>query len=420
MKAIVTSLRSGSPERDLLAFQSLLEGQGAEVVNLGNGIPVDAIVKACQSVRPDLLVVSSLDRDGAPEARELLEVFDRESSKDRLPVVVGGRLAAPHDSHDSHDSGEEASRDLLECGFARVFTGGEAVPQFIDFVHLLRGALEREEHLGNAVWKRTIGIVGGMGPFAHIELENRILEAAEKKLGYTPIDQEFPPWIVASLPQTPNRTSAILAKGPCPVPYILKCLQVLESADFALIPCNTAHAFIPRLRREASVPILDIVSETISYVQGRFGNEAKVGLLASSGTLATGIYQRAARLLGGVQVLTPLGLGDGEISGHEMQEQRVMGAIYGRQRPPDDLQGGIKSGAHRNRKLREKIRSELTDIILRFRDQGAVAVILGCTELPLVLGRESIHGLAAIDPLAVAASAAVDVAAGDRPLSSLP
>lgn len=415
MKAIVTSLPSGSPVRDLSAFQSLLEDQGAEVVNLGDRIPVDAIVKACQDIKPDLLVVSSLDREGAPEARELLAIFERESARDPLPVVVGGKLAGALDS--KPDAEASAARELLDCGFAQVFTGGEAGRQFIDFVHLLQGTLEREGHAGNAVWKRTIGIVGGMGPFAHIELENRLLEAAEEKLGYTPIDQEFPPWIIASLPQTPNRTTAILAKGPCPVPYILKCLRVLENADFALIPCNTAHAFIPRLRRESSVPILDIVSETISHVQQRFGDGAKVGLLASSGTLATGIYQRAARFLGGVQVLTPLSLGDGEVSGHEIQEQIVMGAIYGRQHPPDDLNGGIKSGAHRNGTIRDRIHSELTEIIRRFRDQGAQAVILGCTELPLVLGRGTIHGLAAIDPLAVAATAAVEIAAGDRPLS---
>ena len=410
MRTVLTSLPSDCHTWNLSYLQLLLEDQGMEVINLGACVSTETVIQACRTNASDLLVVSSVNGHALVEGRELIHRLSSDEVARYIPVVIGGKLTT------SRSTEQAAARELLEIGFARVFTGDQAIMEFVELLQLLGNERPRKDRAGEAPWRRIIGIVGGLGPFAHIELESRLLEAARRKLGHCPHDQEFPPWIVASLPQTPDRTTALLGRGPCPLPSLVKGLRLLHEADFALIPCNTAHAFVPRLRREVSLPILDMVAETLSFVHESFGAGARVGLLASSGTLASGIYHQAARLAGRIRILSPFDLGDGNVSGKEIQERFVMGAIFGRPEGEDDLCGGIKSGAHRDGKVLARIRSELSEVIRRLRDHGADAIILGCTELPLALGREPIHGLPSIDPLEVAASAAIDIAAGDRPL----
>jgi aspartate racemase len=269
----------------------------------------------------------------------------------------------------------------------------------------------------DALWQRNIGILGGLGPFAHLELERRILAAAEAKIGRALLDQEFPPWFLASIPQTPDRTSAILGRGESPLPCMLQSLRFLEAADFAVIACNTAHAFVPELRARAALPILDMIEETMYRVARDYGPRAAVGLLASSGTLEAGVYQRAAQKVSPqLRLITPLNLRGRLKTGVEIQERMVMGAIFGRRGEDDDLHGGIKSGAHRVPEIFETIRSELTTVVRLLRRHGAQAVILGCTEFPLVMGRGTVEGVPLIDPLDVVARVVVEIAAGDREL----
>ena len=62
--------------------------------------------------------------------------------------------------------------------------------------------------------RRVIGIAGGMGPYAHLEFERRLLAAVERPSS----DQEYPEWVVSSIPDTPDRTVALLEGGPSPIP----------------------------------------------------------------------------------------------------------------------------------------------------------------------------------------------------------
>jgi hypothetical protein len=65
-------------------------------------------------------------------------------------------------------------------------------------------------------WRHVIGIVGGMGPLEHIEFERQLLVATRKRLGRPPTDQDSPEWIASSIPDTPDRTKALLGDGPPP------------------------------------------------------------------------------------------------------------------------------------------------------------------------------------------------------------
>jgi aspartate racemase len=270
-------------------------------------------------------------------------------------------------------------------------------------------------------WPRRIGIVGGLGPYAHIEFERRLLRAVEERLDRPARDQDYPEWIVSCQPQIPDRTTALLSDGPSPVPALVAALRLLDRTDFAVIACNTAHACLPQVRQCVPTPILDVVQETTGQIVSRFGEGAVVGLLATSGALASGVYARSASALSGrLRVLSPFDLGlDGDRARH-LQEHSVMGAIRGRPTGVDDLRGGIKSGALDTPAIRERIVAELSGVIRLFRDAGACAVILGCTELSIVADLMPDPDLPLLDPLQIAARAAIAIAAGERPLPCSP
>src|SRR5436305_2171504 len=116
------------------------------------------------------------------------------------------------------------------------------------------------------MWRHRIGILGGMGPYAHLEFERCLLAA----LGCPASDQAYPEWTVVSIPHTPDRTLALLGIVPSPLPAILRGLERLASgADFAAITCITAHAFLDEIRAHARLPILDMVDLTLAAAQER-------------------------------------------------------------------------------------------------------------------------------------------------------
>ena len=107
--------------------------------------------------------------------------------------------------------------------------------------------------------KKTIGILGGMGPLATADLYRKIVEstAAEGDSGHIRV-------YIDSNTAIPDRTAAILSGGPDPVPEMLSALRNLEKcgADCIIMPCNTAHYFLPRLRTQTVLPILDMPAIT--------------------------------------------------------------------------------------------------------------------------------------------------------------
>jgi aspartate racemase len=274
-----------------------------------------------------------------------------------------------------------------------------------------------------ARWKKVIGIVGGLGPHAHIRFEELLLRAAEVRApGKVLRDQDYPPYLVSSLPATPDRTEYLLGRGPSPLPWLERSLRALEgapgapgdgvsdgvSADFAVIACNTAHALLSELRAKGILPILDVVSETIDSIRER-GTVRTVGLLATTGTLEARIYQEACAAHG-LNTASLLDLQGGE----ELQRSLVMATIYG-----DGGQPGIKAGAYREPEHLSRLLDNLQRAVGLLAKAGAELVIAACTEIPLVLRPGvlqpgSARGIEIVDPLEVAARAAVEIAAGRR------
>jgi aspartate racemase len=260
-------------------------------------------------------------------------------------------------------------------------------------------------------WQRVIGIAGGLGPHAHIELERRLLAAIERPSS----DQDYPEWVVSSIPETPDRTAALLEGGPSPVPWLLRSFERLAScrADFAVMACITAHAFLEEIRAQARLPILDMVEVTLAEASRRFDRRARIGILATTGALQGRVYQRAAaRVAPDLDLVSLLDLPDGGA----LQEDLVMRPIYGPLREGRRGPGGIKSGGDRDLETGTPHRDSLADAVGRLVAVGAVCVVTGCTEIPLALGREPVNGTPLLDPLDLTAHIAVRIARGELPL----
>ncbi|MGB9906866.1 MAG: aspartate/glutamate racemase family protein [Candidatus Saccharicenans sp.] len=239
---------------------------------------------------------------------------------------------------------------------------------------------------------RTVGILGGMGPEATVRFFELIVKNTDAA-----VDQEHLRIIIYNFPQIPDRTRAVLYGGQNPVPWLVKGLKVLEKAgaELVAIPCLTAHYFLPELIRRSRLPLLDLVTETVRWTTSCLPGIRKVGLLATEGTVASGIFHKAfARRQ--VQVLEPGAAG----------QKKVMEAIYGRQ--------GIKAGFTGSGPARL-----LQEVARELINSGAQAIIAGCTEIPLVLKPGRLP-LPLVDPMNIGARALIIRAGGRLREPSLP
>jgi aspartate racemase len=263
-------------------------------------------------------------------------------------------------------------------------------------------------------WKHVIGILGGLGPHAHIEFESLLLDATGKALGRHAHDQDYPSWVLSSIPSTPDRTRALLEGAESPVEALVESASRLSNAAFAVIPCNTAHAFLDEVRRRTDLPFLDMIRLTAERAVDRVGSKGGIGVLAASGTLRADLYRRRIHELAPeARVLSPLDLKDGE----ELQERLVMEPIFGPLQTGGGRAGGaIKSGAFRDCRRKEELAEPMRRVARELAAAGADLVLTACTEIPLVLGRESVGEIPLLDPMAVAAEEAVAIALGLKPL----
>lgn len=133
--------------------------------------------------------------------------------------------------------------------------------------------------------KKTIGIIGGMGPAATVDLLNKIIENTDAIK-----DQDYPHIIADFYCEIPDRTEAILNGGESPVPYLIESAKKLEKsgANFLIIACHTAHFYIDEIRKSVDIPILSMVEETAKYLINNGCYRAII--LGTSGSKKAKIY----------------------------------------------------------------------------------------------------------------------------------
>lgn len=236
-----------------------------------------------------------------------------------------------------------------------------------------------------------VGVVGGVGPAATVDFMQKVVRNTPAAR-----DQDHIKLHVEQNPQIPDRTENLLGQGQDPTIALYATCKKLEDggADLIAIPCNTAHAYVERIQPRLSIPIVNMLTVTVQSIRERFPTLRQVGLLATSGTLGSGVYERALAEQG-LQQLRP----------SAAMQERVMQAIYGRH--------GVKAG-YTEGECQEDIRAGLDDLVR----QGAQVVILGCTELPLLLPmaelvQENGQRVTLVDPTDTLARRCVELA-GER------
>ncbi len=198
---------------------------------------------------------------------------------------------------------------------------------------------------------KVIGIIGGMGPLATVDIFNKITVHTKALT-----DQQHPRVCIDSNTDIADRTAALLSGGEDPTPELVKSARRLQSigADLLIIPCNTAHGFYDAIAESVDIPVLHMIRITAQRIAER--GMSTVGLLATDGTIATGLYQDCFEK-SGINMLVP---DDPE------DQAEVMRVIY----------DGVKAGDENY--PTERFRGICEKLLAR----GAQTLVLGCTELP--------------------------------------
>lgn len=202
--------------------------------------------------------------------------------------------------------------------------------------------------------KPVLGILGGVGPLATAYFMELLIKKTPAR-----VDQENMPMIVFNDPQIPDRTAYILDHSqPNPQGEMVKVARWLEEAgaDYIAIACNTAHYFYDAINHAVGVPVVNIMEETASRIATVAGEGSTVGLLATEGTVQSGVFQGYFERMG-LSTLAP---------DHDGQD-KVTHLIYGcvKANQPYDPQ-------------------EFLDVAQSLHDAGCDAIVVGCTELSVI------------------------------------
>ena len=230
-----------------------------------------------------------------------------------------------------------------------------------------------------ATMHRVVGIIGGMGPEATLDLMRRVLAKTPAQ-----DDQDHLHLLIESNPKIPSRIAHLIdGTGADPTPELIRIAVNLQraGAEALAIPCNTAHAYAHSIRRAVSIPLLDMVQLSVDQIASS-RRVARVGLLASSAVLATELYAKAFA-------------GQGIAVVHPARQDEVMSLIK-----------AVKRG-----ETGSNMQAALAQIAAELANQADV-LLIGCSELSVIS-----EGITApfVDSLDVQAQAIVSFATSSAP-----
>ncbi len=176
---------------------------------------------------------------------------------------------------------------------------------------------------------KTVGVIGGMGPFATADFLHKLISATPAER-----DQDHMRILIDCNPRVPDRTEFLAGRGPDPRPALRAMARglVRAGADLLVMPCNTAHAFRDELQAAVDIPVVDwpgVAADAVATTGAR-----SVGILASAGTLLAEVYQPVLRARGIACLVPP-----------PAAQELATRAIYG---PAGAKRAGPRSGAARS------------------------------------------------------------------------
>src|ERR1700722_9840000 len=214
---------------------------------------------------------------------------------------------------------------------------------------------------------RVVGIIGGMGPEATLDLMRRVL-AKTPAQG----DQDHIHLIVESNPKIPSRIAHLIeGTGADPTPELVRIAQNLEraGAQALAMPCNTAHAYSDAIRNAVDIPLLDMVARSVEHLATLHPGR-RVGVLASSAVFRIGLYAKAMTAAG-LASLMPL------------RQTEIMGLIK-----------AVKRG-----ETGEEMQRSLAELALDLANRTDV-LLIACSELSVISGAITVPYVDSLDVLA--------------------
>ncbi|TCJ03673.1 aspartate/glutamate racemase family protein [Cytobacillus praedii] len=199
--------------------------------------------------------------------------------------------------------------------------------------------------------KKSLGVIGGMGPMATSVFFEKVIENT-----VAGADQDHINMIILNHATLPDRTSVILNKEENTfLDAVEEDIKLLERAGVAniAIPCNTSHYFYDKMQEMTGVNIIHMIDETCKEIHQSYGDNSKIGILATNGTVSSGIYEKGCNAYN-MQLYKP----------NKVYQEQIMNTIY-----------NVKSDLDIDVNVIENI---IKDLI---HNEGCSCVILACTEL---------------------------------------
>ncbi len=203
---------------------------------------------------------------------------------------------------------------------------------------------------------KTIGILGGMGPLATLDLFENIIYNSKAN-----VDQDHLPIIIFNNPQIPSRVKAYFEGSEELISELKKSALLLEraGANFIIMPCHSAHIWIEEIQKIINIPIYSMVKNTALYIQSQEDfNNCKILLLATSATIFSQIYQRAFQS-SNIRLVIP-----------NSKEQAVISSLIAQ----------VKAGNISNNIALPLFNEALN----RYKEKGIFTILGACTEIPLL------------------------------------
>jgi aspartate racemase len=221
--------------------------------------------------------------------------------------------------------------------------------------------------LSSSAAHRVVGIIGGMGPEATVDLMRRVIAKTPAQ-----DDQDHVHLIVESNPKIPSRIAHLIeGTGADPTPELVRIAQNLEraGAQALAMPCNTAHAYRDAIRHAVGIPLLDMVARSVEHI-ATLHPGARVGVLASSAVFKIGLYATAMTAAGLASVMPP-------------RQPEVM-----------DLIKAVKRG-----ETGEEVQRALAELALDLANRTDV-LLIACSELSVISGAITAPYVDSLDVLA--------------------
>ncbi len=229
--------------------------------------------------------------------------------------------------------------------------------------------------------KKIVGVLGGMGPESTAIFYHAVIKQCQKQYG-AQYDEDYPEIFIYNLP-IPNIVEG-LNKPDETLDMLIKGTKKIESigVDFIVMPCNTAHYFYSNMAKSISVPFICIFHATAKKI--KISGLKKVGFLATETTIKYKSFHNDFEK-NGIELIFP------DQTDQDKLTQIILNILAGKKLDED--------------------KEQMKQIIEKMKQNGAEAVVLACTDLPILLKQNDVD-IEVFDTVEILAEATVQYATG--------